>query len=68
MLLMITFNILLCTLPAAGNAHAADMTYVQTKDGSYPGTVSKGFAYGAELLWPAPTLILLPFCNLPTDL
>jgi hypothetical protein len=35
------------------------MTYVQTKDGNYPGMVSKGFAYGAEILWPALEKILL---------
>jgi hypothetical protein len=35
------------------------MTYVQTKDGSYPGMVSKGFAFGAGLLWPALEGILL---------
>jgi hypothetical protein len=35
------------------------MTYVQTKDASYPGLVSKGFAFGASLLWPALEDILL---------
>ncbi|WIA35276.1 hypothetical protein OEZ86_003735 [Tetradesmus obliquus] len=36
-----------------------DMTYVQTKDASYPGLVSKGFSFGAALLWPALESILL---------
>jgi hypothetical protein len=35
------------------------MTYVQTQDASYPGRVSKGFAFGANLLWPALEGILL---------
>jgi hypothetical protein len=46
MLLITTLNILLCTLLGAGNAHAADMTYVQTKNGSYPGMVSNVFVFG----------------------